>query len=105
MYKHELDNHIRSGKVSNSFVLFGESSFLIDTYTKMLTNIEDSSTLNFYYDEYDFTSAKGAFQEKYKINKMGVEFISEKQDNFRHPANRVQQPKEDQIVDYVQKEN
>lgn len=53
----------------------------------------------------DFTSAKGAFQEKYKINKMGVEFISEKQDNFRHPANRVQQPKEDQIVDYVQKEN
>ena len=58
MYKNELDNFIRSGKISNSFVLFGESSFLIDTYTKMLTNIEDSSTLNFYYDEYDFTSAK-----------------------------------------------
>jgi hypothetical protein len=43
----------------------------------------------------DFTSAKGAFQEKYKINKMGVEFITEKQDNFRHPVNRVQQPKEE----------
>lgn len=53
----------------------------------------------------DFTSAKGAFQERYKINKMGVEFISEKQDNFRDPVVRVQQPKEDQIVDYVQKEN
>ena len=38
----------------------------------------------------DFTSGKGAFQEKYKINKMGVEFISEKQDNFRDPVLRVQ---------------
>ena len=33
----------------------------------------------------DFTTNKGAFQEKNKINKMGVEFISEKQDNFRNP--------------------
>lgn len=33
----------------------------------------------------DFTGDKGAFQEKYKINKMGVEFISESQDNFRNP--------------------
>jgi len=31
----------------------------------------------------DFTANNKAFQEKYKINKMGVEFISEKQDNFR----------------------
>lgn len=53
----------------------------------------------------DFTSAKGAFQEKYKINKMGVEFISEKQDNFRDPVRRVRQPKDEQIVDYVQNEN
>lgn len=53
----------------------------------------------------DFTCSKGAFQEKYKINKMGVEFISEKQDNFRDPVLRETQPKEEQIVDYVQKEN
>lgn len=33
----------------------------------------------------DFTGNKGAFQEKYKINKMGVDFISEAQDNFRNP--------------------
>lgn len=58
MYKSELDNAIKSGKISNSFVLFGESNFLIDTYTKMLTNIEDSSILSFYYDEYNFNSAK-----------------------------------------------
>ncbi|MDQ7044386.1 MAG: DNA polymerase III subunit delta [Sulfurimonas sp.] len=58
MYKNELDNAIKSGKISNSFVFFGESSFLIDMYTKMLSNIDDASTLNFYHDEYHFASAK-----------------------------------------------
>ncbi|MCD6172267.1 MAG: DNA polymerase III subunit delta [Sulfurimonas sp.] len=58
MYKNELDNAIKSGKISNSFVFFGESNFLIDMYTKMLTNIEDSSILAFYHDEYNFNSAK-----------------------------------------------
>lgn len=58
MYKNELDNHIKSSTISNSFVFFGESNFLIDMYTKMLTNIEDANILNFYYDEYDFGSAK-----------------------------------------------
>jgi len=58
MYKNELDSAIKRGKVSNSFVFFGESEFLIDMYTKMLSNIEDASLLNFYYDEYDFNSAK-----------------------------------------------
>lgn len=58
MYKSELDNHIKNRSVSNNFVFFGESSFLIDMYTKMLTTIEDSSILAFYYDEYDFNSAK-----------------------------------------------
>lgn len=33
----------------------------------------------------DFTTSKKAFGEKFKINKMGVNFISEKQDNFRDP--------------------
>jgi len=33
----------------------------------------------------DFTTNNGAFQLKYKINKMGVGFISEAQDNFRNP--------------------
>ena len=58
MYKNEFDNYIKQGKVSNSFVFFGESSFLIDMYTKMLSNIEDSSVLSFYHDEYNFNSAK-----------------------------------------------
>jgi len=58
MYKNELDKHIQNSSVSNSFVFFGESSFLIDMYTKMLTNIEDASTLSYYHDEYNYASAK-----------------------------------------------
>ncbi|NPA60036.1 MAG: DNA polymerase III subunit delta [Epsilonproteobacteria bacterium] len=58
MYKNIFDNHIKNKTISNSFVLFGESLFLIDRYTKILTNIDDASTLTFYHDEYDFKSAK-----------------------------------------------
>ncbi|QOY52541.1 DNA polymerase III subunit delta [Candidatus Sulfurimonas baltica] len=58
MYKSELDKHIQNNSLSNSFVLFGESSFLIDIYTKKLTDIQDASTLSYYHDEYNFNSAK-----------------------------------------------
>ena len=58
MYKNELDNAIKAAKVSNSFVFFGESDFLIDMYTNMMSNIEDSNILSFYHDEYNFKSAK-----------------------------------------------
>jgi hypothetical protein len=53
----------------------------------------------------DFTTSKGAFTEKYKINKMGVEFITEKQDNYRDHVQAMKQPKADRIVDYMQNEN
>ena len=58
MYKAQLDKYIQNSKLSNSFVLFGESIFLIDSYTKILSDIKDASSLTFYYDEYDFKSAK-----------------------------------------------
>ncbi len=58
MYKNELDTAIKTGKVSNSFIFFGESNFFIDMYAKMLINIEHSSILSFYHDEYNFVSAK-----------------------------------------------
>jgi len=58
MYKAEFDKHIQNKSVSNSFVFFGESSFLIDMYTKMLTNIDDANTITFSHDEYDFSAAK-----------------------------------------------
>ena len=53
----------------------------------------------------DFTTNKGAFIEKYKINKMGVEFITEKQDNFRNPAHKKHMTKEEQICNYLKEEN
>jgi len=58
MYKNELDNHIKNKTLSNNFVFFGESTFLIDMYTKILTNIEDASVVTMYHDEYNFESAK-----------------------------------------------
>jgi len=58
MYKAEFDKNLQNNTISNSFVFFGESSFLIDLYTKKLTTIEDASILNFYHDEYDFNTAK-----------------------------------------------
>lgn len=53
----------------------------------------------------DFINNKGAYNERFKINKMGVHFISEKQDNFRDPVLRKTMPKEDQVVDYLKNEN
>ncbi len=58
MYKNELDKAIANKTVSNSFVFFGESSFLIDMYSKMMVQVTDANTLTFYHDEYDFKSAK-----------------------------------------------
>ena len=58
MYKNELDRHIQNNSLSNSFILYGESSFLIDTYTQKLTALSDASFLKLYHDEYDFGSAK-----------------------------------------------
>ena len=58
MYKSEFDKHIQNKTVSNSFIFFGESIFLIDMYTKMLSNIQDAQTLTLFYDEYNFATAK-----------------------------------------------
>lgn len=58
MYKSDLDKHIQNNTLSNNFVLFGESVFLIDYYTKLLSNIPDASVLTYYFDAYDFASAK-----------------------------------------------
>ena len=58
MYKSEFDNLIRSQKIDNSFVFFGESIFLIDMYTKMMSNFEDANIITLYHDEYEFSYAK-----------------------------------------------
>ena len=53
----------------------------------------------------DFINNKNAFQEKYKINKMGVNYITEKQDNYRDPVEKCTVPKHEQLVKYLQDEN
>jgi len=58
MYKNELDKFIQNKKLSNSFILFGESNFLIDRYTETLSSHEGASMLKLYFDEYDFSVAK-----------------------------------------------
>jgi DNA polymerase-3 subunit delta len=58
MYKSEFDKHIQNRSVTNSFIFYGESAFLIDMYTQMLSNVDDASVLKFYHNEYDFNSAK-----------------------------------------------
>ncbi len=58
MNQSELERHIQKKTLSNNFVFFGESSFLIDLYTKKVSTIEDASMLSLYHDEYDFNSAK-----------------------------------------------
>ncbi|MDD3443053.1 MAG: DNA polymerase III subunit delta [Sulfurimonas denitrificans] len=58
MYKNELDKHIKNNSLSTSFILFGESTFLVDRYTDILSINEGASVLKFYYDEYNFNSAK-----------------------------------------------
>jgi len=58
MYKNELDKAIQNKTVSNSFVFFGESTFLIDMYTTMMSRVNDANILAYYHDEYDFNSAK-----------------------------------------------
>ena len=58
MYQSVFDKHLQNGTISNSFILYGESHFLIDRYIKLLSNIEDASLLNYNQDEYDFQSAK-----------------------------------------------
>ena len=58
IYKNILDKHIEQNTLSNNFILYGESLFLIDRYIKILSNIEDASILNVNQDEYNFDSAK-----------------------------------------------
>jgi len=58
MKRHELDKLIQNDKVSNAVMLYGESHFLIERYSRILTAIPDASILNFYYDAYDFKAAK-----------------------------------------------
>ncbi|MHC3993863.1 DNA polymerase III subunit delta [Thiomicrolovo sp. ZZH C-3] len=58
MKRQDLDNLIRQGKAPGAVMLYGESHFLIEHYTKQLADVEDPNLLSVYFDEYQFASAK-----------------------------------------------
>jgi len=58
MKRHELDKLIQQNRVSNAIMFYGESHFLIERYTRILSTVPDASILSLYYDAYDFQSAK-----------------------------------------------
>ncbi|WP_345986167.1 DNA polymerase III subunit delta [Sulfurimonas sp. HSL-1656] len=58
MKRQELDNLIRQGKAPGAVMLYGESHFLIEHYTKQLADVEDPNILSVYFDEYQFANAK-----------------------------------------------
>lgn len=59
MKRQELDALLRQGKAPGAVMLYGESHFLIDHYTKHLTAVEEPNLLSVYFDEYHFATAKG----------------------------------------------
>jgi len=58
MKRQELDNLIRQGNAPGAVMLYGESHFLIEHYTRQLTDVEDPNILSVYFDEYQFAAAK-----------------------------------------------
>lgn len=58
MKRQELDNLIRQGKAPGAAMLYGESHFLIEHYTRALSALEDANVQNVYFDEYNHASAK-----------------------------------------------
>lgn len=97
MYKAEFDKHIQNNSLSNNFILFGESDFLIDHYTKMLSNIEDASTLKYYHDEYEFNSAKAHLSQASLFGDRNVLII--KSDK------KVPKKELETLIDYCEKNN
>lgn len=59
MYKNELDNQIRQNNLPKSILLYGEEFYTNSYIKQMLPLITNSdNVLSYYYDEYDFVSAK-----------------------------------------------
>jgi DNA polymerase-3 subunit delta len=56
--RQELDQALAAGTLSNAMMLFGESHFLIDRYSTILTNVADANLLKMYHDEYAYDAAK-----------------------------------------------
>jgi DNA polymerase-3 subunit delta len=60
MYKRELDNLIASKKLPSSILLYGDSEYEISRYLRTIADMRASKDdrLVYYYDEFDYSSAK-----------------------------------------------
>ena len=56
MYKNVFDNHLQNNKIFNSYMFWGQSDFLVEYYSNLvstkLANQEDITKV--YFDEYNF---------------------------------------------------
>ncbi len=58
MNRQELDKKLNANFPINAIMFLGESHFLIDRYTRILSNIADANRLSMYHSEYNFSTAK-----------------------------------------------
>ncbi len=60
MYKQALDALIAQKKLPKSIMIYGDCEYLRDTYLKKISSIygDKDDTLTYYFDEYDYSSAK-----------------------------------------------
>lgn len=58
MKRQELDAKLNQNSAPGAVMLYGESHFLIDYYSKRLSAVEDPNLLSVYFDEYHFATAK-----------------------------------------------
>jgi len=58
MKRQELDHLIKQGRGPGAVMLYGESHFLIEHYSRQLAHVEDPNILNVYFDEYNHATAR-----------------------------------------------
>ncbi len=58
MKRQELDAALRNGNPPRAVMLYGESHFLIERYTRQLSDVEDANVLSVYFDDYHPAAAK-----------------------------------------------
>lgn len=60
MYKKDLQSLLSSPKFPNYFLLFGADEYQIEIFVKeILSKFSDANLLSLYFDEYEFSAAKG----------------------------------------------
>lgn len=60
MYKNEFDNYLRQNKKFNAYMFYGQSTFLVEHYSHIVTSSlgQKEEIEKLYFDEYDFKYAK-----------------------------------------------